>query len=227
MNGFVKADDFFTEIGITKLDAENRLSGIRPNDGKYFSKEGSRTGFLMPLYFSAVSLLLKDVANILEIGTGSGNFTSLLANLFPSATVYTIDIPVSDKEYATKRGAWRRRGMAEFEKNVLNKSNVKFIEKNSFFLPSMGLPQKFGFIYVDGGHWYPVVAWDIMFAYHRLRPDGFAFFHDYGDGVTDVNLVLEYIKDLIDEEIKLVFNDTTIGIKNAAWFRKLAGEEVK
>jgi len=221
----IKAKEFLSEFGIAISDAENRLSELKPNDGEYFNEDGSKTHYLIPLYFSAISLILNNVTDILEIGTGCGNITNLLAKLFPSAMVYTIDIPRSDKDY--KRLAWRYfkgEGMKKFKTNI-NENNIKFIKKNSFFLPSMGFSQEFDFIYVDGGHLYPAVAWDIMFAYNYLRPGGFAFFHDYGDDV-DVKKVIEYIRNIIDEEINLVCSSVDCEEKNAAWLRKSTGEKV-
>jgi len=218
----IKAKEFLSEFGIAMSDAENRLSDLRPHDGEYFNEDGTKTQYLIPLYFSAVSLILKDVTDILEIGTGCGNISNLLARLFPSAMVYTIDIPRRDKDY--KRLAWRHfKGEGMFKENIA-KSNVKYIEKNSFFLPSLGLPQEFDFIYVDGAHRYPVVAWDIMFAYNYLRAGGFVFFHDYG-GATDVEPVVEYIRNIVDEEVKLLCSSVDCDERNAVWLRKRAREE--
>jgi len=155
-------------------------------------------------YFAMASLILKDVKNILEIGTGPGRSTVMFAKLFPEAIVYTLDVPSGDPTYPK---SWRGRGIgSEFAKNI-GSENVRFIESNSFFLPSLGLPEQFELIFVDGDHTYPAVAWDIMFSYGRLAKDGLLFIHDYEletKTLNHVNRVVEYIRSRIREKIYLL-----------------------
>lgn len=223
--GFMKeVEDFCSEFGIVASDVENKISEMKPNTGNYFDETGSKAGTLMPFYFSAVSLIMKHSTNVLEIGAGFGRTTALLARLFPATTVYAIDIPSTDKRYA-KLAMRVGHGETLLERNI-NNGNIRFIGRDSFFLPSMGLPREFDLIYVDGGHKYPVVAWDAMFAYNSLRPGGFVFFHDYrADGETHVEPTIKYIKDIIDEEIKMLPSSTTPDSRSVAWFRKLASTE--
>ena len=108
--------------------------------------------------------------------------------------------------------------MEYFKKNI-DKDNIVFIEKNNFFLPSLGLPDKFDLIWMDGGHYYPAVAWDIMFAYNRLRSGGFMFMHDYGSKKLHVKAVVNYVNNLIEEDIKFLPSIMTGGF-STAWFRK-------
>lgn len=204
-------EDFCSTFGIAVAEVESRISEMKLD-----------TGTLMPFYFSTVSLIIKHATNVLEIGAGFGRTTALLARLFPSATVYAIDIPSSDKHYA--KLAMRSGQEKVLEKNI-NRGNVRLLVRNSFFLPSMGLPREFDLIFIDGGHKYPVVAWDAMFAYNSLRPGGFMFFHDYrSDGGTDVEPIIKYIRDVIDEEIKLLPSATTPDGRSVAWLRKSASE---
>lgn len=213
-----KIEDFCSEFGIAIADVENRISEMKPYAGNYFDENGSKTGTLMPFYFSAVSLIIKHATNVLEIGAGFGRTTALLARLFPSATVYAIDIPSSDKQYA--KLAMKAGQEKAFEKNI-NRNNIRLIPRNSFFLPSMGLPREFDLIYVDGGHKYPVVAWDAMFTYNNLRAGGFVFFHDYrSDGETDVEPTIKYIRDIIGEEIKVLPSAMIPDGRSVAWLRK-------
>ena len=79
-----------------------------------------------------------------------------------------------------------------------------FIPKNSFFLPSLGLPEKFEIVWVDGGHQFPVVAWDIMLAYNYLEDGGFMFIHDYyvePAKASQVKDTIDYIKNRIKEKV--------------------------
>ena len=172
-----------------------------------YDKKYNKKGFgLHWAFFAMASLVLKNVKNILEIGTGAGASTSVIARLFPESTVYTIDVPGFDPKYKDGwRGAERRwEDMPRFKENIA-KDNIKFIESNSFFLPTLGLPKQFEFIFVDGDHAYPVVASDIMFSYNSLVDGGFLFIHDYGlvpEAINyDVSNVVDWMRQRIKERI--------------------------
>jgi len=195
---------FFSKFGVTLEEARKKLKGIAPDDWAYDLK-----GTFQHLYFAMASLLLKDVKNILEMGTGLGETTAILSGLFPTAKIYTLDVPRGDGEF--RKRAWRnlpykKDGKVRFRKNI-DRENIIYINRNSFFLSSMDLPEKFEAIFVDGGHLYPAVAWDIMFAYHHLQKGGFMFMHDYSiDPVpkqSRVKSVLDYLVPRIKEEILL------------------------
>lgn len=144
---------------------------------RYYDTQGLH---LNRFYYALASLVLKDVKNVLEIGTGDALSTIVLSKLFPDARIFTIDLPSNDPMF----NRWRRksasgtvRGKQRQEK--LNRKNVVHFEINTFFLLMLDLPEKFDFILVDGDHIYPQLAGDIMFAYSRIAEDGFLFFHDY------------------------------------------------
>ena len=158
-------------------------------------------------YFAMAFLLLEDVKAVLEIGTGPGRSTNVLAQLFPDANVYTVDVPITDPYY---KKSWQGRDAGQFEKEIVkntNFGNVTRLKANSFFLPSLDMPKKFELIFVDGSHIYPAVAWDIMYAYGAISPGGFLFMHDY-EAMTKtdnhVNLVVEYMRSRIRETIWLL-----------------------
>lgn len=187
----------FSKFGVTLEEARNRLKNLCLSDGQ--SAKG-----LLSLYFSMVSLVLDDVKNILELGTGLGERTIVLSGLFPMAKIYTLDLPKSDEDFSI---AWRglkkkKDGPGKFKRNI-DRENITYINSNSFFLPSLGLPKEFELILVDGGHTYPAVAWDIMFSYSHLKENGFMFMHDYtvGGGVLKVRDVVEYMAKRIDEKV--------------------------
>ena len=195
---------FFSKFNVTLEEARKKLKGIAPDDWAYDLK-----GTFQHLYFAMVSVVLKDVKNVLELGTGLGETTAVLSGLFPAAKIYTIDVPRGDGEF--RKRAWRnlpqkKDGKARFRKNV-HKENIIYINRNSFFLSTMGLPEKFEAIFVDGGHLFPAVAWDIMYAYHHLQEGGFMFMHDYSiDFIpkhSRVKSVLDYLAPRIKEEILL------------------------
>lgn len=165
--------------------------------------------------FAMSSLVLKNVKNILEIGTSAGKSAFALSRLFPKSMVYTIDIGKGDPNYSIsyrgiQEGASTEERRLAFEKNTMA-DNIKFIKSNSFFLPSLGLPEKFELIFVDGDHKFPQVAGDIMFAYGRIRNGGFLFMHDYnqlGTLANNVKEVVDWVGARIKEKIILLMGDT-------------------
>jgi predicted O-methyltransferase YrrM len=142
---------------------------------------------------------------ILELGTRKGEFTEFLARLYPSAEICTVDLPANDpiRQKAALRG---RHGnlvptLIEARARSTNHPNIQFIETNSLFLLDR-VSGPFDFIFVDAGHRYPDVAWDIAYAYHLCRPDGIIM----ADDVTldpsfeiarkkgaDTSIVLQYL----------------------------------
>jgi predicted O-methyltransferase YrrM len=126
------------------------------------------------LVFSALSVAKTDVRHILEIGTFDGEFTWILSRLFPEAKITTVDLPGSDP---LLRDFYNRESDSDFQRykakqkaNLAN-GNINLVESNSFFLLDK-VSEKFDLIWVDGGHLYPEVAWDLCSAYHLCRDDG-------------------------------------------------------
>jgi len=148
----------------------NKLVPV-PHD--YFEEVGLH---LNRFYFAMASLVLNDVRNVLEIGTGCAESTICFSKLFPEATIYTVDIPPYDPDkgisWANVRGGLRKANLSRGE-------NIVLIEQNSFFLPSMVLPDEFDIILVDGIHNYPQVSADHAYAYNHMTEGGFMFMHDY------------------------------------------------
>lgn len=62
-------------------------------------------------------------------------------------------------------------------KNLKNK-NIKFIEIDSIFLPTLFKEETFDFIFVDGDHSYPVVEKDIFNTYKLVKKNGFVVIDD-------------------------------------------------
>ncbi len=195
---------FFSKFNVTLEEARSKLKGITNDDWAYDLK-----GTFQHLYFAMVSVAMTDVKNVLEMGTGLGETTAVLSGLFPTARIYTVDVPRGDGEF--RKRAWRnlphkKDGKIRFRRNI-DRENITYINKNSFFLLSLDLPKKFEAIFVDGGHLYPAVAWDIMYAYHHLQENGFMFMHDYSmDFIpkhSRVKDVLDHMSSRIPEEVLL------------------------
>lgn len=193
--GFVgyqdKIAEYFSGFSLSIDKVENKLRNVTSGDCLYFKSNSGQQ--LEALYFSAISIINKNVKNILEIGTGGGANTVILASLFPDAKIHTYDLPSNDRDYSSL--AWRKEDVKFYER--INKDNIIFHEKNSFFMMQDSLPD-FDLVYVDGGHSYPAVAWDTMFAYNKMRSGAFIVFHDYDRPTNDPSRDSNHVKDLID-----------------------------
>lgn len=146
----------------------------------------------------------KGVRDILEIGTFRGKTTLIMSKLFSEARIVTVDLPESDPILGT---TYRRDDTAilsdHLERRAANMqaSSATLVEANSFFLPQRA-PGPYDLIWVDGGHLYPEIAWDLCNAYHCCRPGGIVmcddvFMHPEGGdgnyGNVDAFRVIEYI----------------------------------
>lgn len=130
--------------------------------------------------FSALSQVTVG-PRILEIGTFDGSFTSLLGRLFPESPIVTVDLPGTDPDYGATYGRTDAAARREFEqllaRNTANEL-ITMVRCNSMFLldalDALGDgAHQFDLIWVDGGHLYPVIAWDIAYAFRLCRAGGY------------------------------------------------------
>jgi len=212
-------EDFCVAHGTTRADAEKWLKDN--NEGQlYFESLGKKGQDPESLYFVVIAKEVGHKAeNILEIGTGFGYHTRLFSKLYPDTTIYTMDIPVKDPDFS-RAGIRDTEDRLKIFNEAIKLPNVKYIEKNSFHIFSMDLPAKFDFIYVDGGHEFPSCAWDIAYAYSRIKIGGYVFMHDYA-GPGGVKIVCDYMSTgRVREDINLLpFADYRKGTR-MAWYRK-------
>lgn len=154
------------------------------------------------LVFAALSAT-PGIRRILEIGTFDGKFTSVLAALFPHAEITTLDLPEDDP---LLRGSYDRGSDSELQAHLAERAanlaapNIRALKRNSFFLLDT-VAGPFDVIWVDGGHLYPEVAWDLCSAHHLVRAGGAVLCDDvimHPDGLHDEyvspqsHAVLEY-----------------------------------
>lgn len=132
------------------------------------------------LLFACLGKSTGSVARILEIGTFHGQFTAILARLFPAAEIVTVDLPESDpilrSTYGRQLDSEYQRFVATRSRN-LTASNIHFRQFNSAFLLD-NVRGPFDLIWVDGGHLYPEVAWDIATTHHLCREGGYLLCDD-------------------------------------------------
>jgi len=196
------------EDGLMVSRGDDNEAGYKFKSIRYHNVPGLH---LNRFYYTMASLVLKGAKNILEIGTGDALSTVMLSGLFPNASIFTIDLPRDDPMH----NRWRRKSMprtkrGEQRRRRLNRKNITYIEKNTFFLPSLSLPSEFELIIVDGDHTYPQAAGDIIFAYSRIAKGGFLFFHDYynlihkGHAICVIREAVDWMVERISERL-LVF----------------------
>lgn len=162
------------------------------------------------LLFAALSET-QDIKNILEIGTFDGKTTLLLSKLFPNAKITTVDLPDDDpiftSSYQREDEKYRRDFLKQQSENT-SSENINLIKRNSFFLNEV-VDEKYDLIWVDGGHLYPEISWDICNTYHLCNWNGWIMYDDIipyqknGQGMenSDAFSVLEYIKQRIESKI--------------------------
>lgn len=172
-------DHFFDSLGIERSDAEKLLEETRKmiplfeEDVHVKSQKQQSTHLLA---FAALKVAGFSPNNILEIGTYLGFTTCLLSHLFPETTIYTAALPADDPvfdDYHILSGE----GVDKVFEQRLARPNIMVIKKNSGFLWEENLPD-FDLIWLDGGHQYPVVAWDHFYSLSKLASGGWLFSDD-------------------------------------------------
>lgn len=114
-------------------------------------------------------------AEVLEVGTDTGQFAAFLSALVPEGRVFTIDLPTHDPRYrnASVLGTHNpsHRGSLPSERAAfLKRPNVTFVEMNSLKLADTN--RRFDAIWLDGDHTNPVVTLDISQVLRLLKPGG-------------------------------------------------------
>jgi predicted O-methyltransferase YrrM len=172
-------DHFFETLGVERSAAEQLLEATRKKiplldeDVHVKSQEQQSTHLLA---FAALKVAGLSPKNILEIGTYLGFTTCLLSHLFPEAKIYTAALPSDDPvfdDYHILNGE----DVEKVFEQRLARPNITVIKKNSGFLWEENLPD-FDLIWLDGGHQYPVVAWDHFYSLSKLTSGGWLFSDD-------------------------------------------------
>ena len=129
--------------------------------------------------FSGIALSkINKISNILEIGTYDGKNAFLLSQLFPNASITTLDLKDDDLNFKNSYNRYN-----SFEKftadrnNILKLSkNIIFIQKNSLFLTHE--TKRYDLIWIDGAHGYPVVTIDIANSLRLISKSGLVMCDD-------------------------------------------------
>ena len=184
--------DLINKLNFNKEKIESILS---KHEKKFFDEHLKWHHHLLANFSS------DDQLKILEIGTYKGETTKFLANIFPNSKITTIDLP--DKKFMeinqsdsfkVPLGAQllsdnlnsidftNLKELAnifiETRKKNLEKDNINFIQIDSFQAIEIFQKNSFDFIWVDGNHIMPQVAFDIFQAFHLCKKNGYILCDD-------------------------------------------------
>lgn len=169
----------FDNCGFDYAKGVDKLNDVLAALGKPRFPFDSGMASIHWILFSCISIV-DGVKDVLEIGTYDGKTALILSKLFSDGHVTTVDLPTDDPIF---RDIYKRRDPVtkqEFvERQSVNTSadNISFVKTNSFFLPKK-ISSKFDLIWVDGGHLYPEVAWDLCNAYNLCNSGGWLLCDD-------------------------------------------------
>ena len=168
----------FANCGMNLEAAQRKLDSVLKNiDGRSFNRNDDSVHWLL---FSAISLEDAEYKRILEIGTATGRFTMILSELFPNSQIDTVDLPESDPLLRFLYGRENEKRFVEFneaQRRYTKSKRINVFKINSFFVPET-LRNQYDLIWVDGGHLYPEIAWDLCNAYHACRRGGYLLCDD-------------------------------------------------
>ncbi|MEY3467521.1 MAG: class I SAM-dependent methyltransferase [Ilumatobacteraceae bacterium] len=153
--------------GIVAINKALRDSGL----GNFSEDDDMFSEHLVLL--AALSAMLPDARNVMEIGTYDGRTALILSHLFPLATITTIDLPPTDSVYLSSYEVARTKQFIEKRNEVLGRNpRIRFVEANSLSLTNDLGSVDFDVVWVDGDHDFPVVSIDLANAVRLLRSGG-------------------------------------------------------
>jgi predicted O-methyltransferase YrrM len=119
---------------------------------------------------------------IYEIGTFRGVTAQTLAVNFPSATIFTADLPKGSKPLLL--GSWGDDSLINAAPKIHSASNIQQLSTDSSFLKYHSY--FVDVVLIDAGHSYEQVIVDTVLALRHLSPTGMIIWHDYTEweGVT-------------------------------------------
>jgi predicted O-methyltransferase YrrM len=137
----------------------------------------------MEAYCLSAVALLRQPRTIFEFGTFDGATARRLAELLPSAEIFTIDLPDSISESAA-----RGRRTGELLDGV---PNVTQLTGDSRTFDFSAFTNRVDLVIVDAGHSFDCVLSDTQSALRMLTTDGVVIWDDYSPAWTDVVRVVD------------------------------------
>jgi predicted O-methyltransferase YrrM len=184
------------------------------------------------MVFSALADAGFDPKKIIEIGTFDGECTALLSKLFPRAAVITFDLPDDSQQVRQSYGRSCPnilQSVLERREQNLSNPNITFVQRNSFYLPTMCLGDA-DLIWLDGDHAFPALAWDFCNAFHALRHGGLLVCDDVirypkqnSTSRAHSRIVLDYLDREKIYSVDYVLKRIALAHAADPWFRKYLG----
>lgn len=169
----------FEKLGFRYDDAVNRINDLLNKSDKPDFSSQKGMGSIHWVLFCCIAGIA-SIRNILEIGTYDGETAFLLTKIFPDSEITTLDLPIDDPIFTCTYGRDTPEVQKRFkdtQKHNTSHPRILFFEKNSFFLPEL-VDKKYDLIWIDAGHLYPEIAWDICNAYHLCNAGGYIMCDD-------------------------------------------------
>lgn len=163
---FHKQQKLFECIGLDRVEGLDKLNKTLRKLGltSYDENHGMYSEHL--IVFACLSSSKININSILEIGTFDGVTATILSELFPKATIYTLDLNDDDPMFSNsyeRENKSKRTDFIKIRNERLSKHrNIRFIQCNSLGLMKTDIYQiKQDLIWIDGAHGYPAVCADI------------------------------------------------------------------
>ena len=201
----------FSQYGFDLKKAQEEINKILLELGKNPLEFQNGMGSVHWTLFSCIKQVSK-VKTILELGTYDGETTKILSKLFPESKITTIDLPSNDPIFLNSYGRDDPEIEAKFKdarNENLKETNIEYIERNSFFLLEE-VSNKFDLVWVDAGHLYPEISWDICNGYYLCNKGGWILCDDivnHKNGLRDELVspdsshIWEYINARVKDEV--------------------------
>ena len=201
----IEENSKFSQNGLDHVRGSAKLERLLKELGRPLDSDDQSMRSIHWILFACLSDHAPiSIRRILEIGTFDGETTFVLSKLFPAAEIVTVELPENDPIFRSSYARDDVQTLNDFKtRQSANLKGENIIHKgiNSFFLSGQ-IKGEFDLIWVDGGHLYPEVAWDICNAYHFSSPGGFIMVDDvithhrgFRDAYVspDSHRVLEYV----------------------------------
>ena len=162
--------------------------------------------------FELASKLLPN-STLVEIGTGAGRVTAILADAIAGkgSVLHTIDNYSQNEKYEGY-GHWNLDNTKKWMQKLNVGGHVRYIEGDSVEVGKT-FKTPVDFIYFDGGHRYKAVCDDITSWLPRVKPGGIIAGHDFDPNCDDGRNV---IKAVFDKLIK--FPDRAMTVRERVWW---------
>ena len=195
----IQNNSIFEIFKINRREMENIyekvLNNIEIDTWKHSSNlKKTKDGSIHHLIFCGLKSINFKPANILEIGTYTGESTEFLSKLFPNSKVFSVDLPENDPIYKKYFDPNIQNYLNSRMEKIKKLDNVKLIKINSAFLMDQNLP-KMDLIWNDGDMFYPDVAWENAYLYTLLNNGGFLLNDDVH---LEENKITLYKKDYLN-----------------------------